>query len=1178
MKSEIRVLLVEDNPGDAGLIEKMLAESTSFRYRVQTVERLSQAHEAIHHRSFDIVLLDLGLPDSQGIDTFERMNQVAQTTAIVVITGLSDDEIALRAVQKGAQDYLVKGEIDARSLTRSLRYAVKRKQIEEELRQSDERFQLANRATFNAIWDWNLQTNAIWYNENFQMLFGYRAEEIEGTIESWTSRIHPEDLDRVTVGIHEAIDLGQQSWSDQYRFRRKDGTYAEIEDRGYIVREESGKPVRMIGAMQDISKRKHTEADLITSKALLSETEKMGSIGGWTFDAETLAQTWTEETFRILEIDLTNSEPKVPEGLDFIAPAYRSMAEQAIQRAIQFGEPYDQEWEIITTKGNKRWVHAVATTHQEHGKTKSVSGSFQDITARKRAMLELAFAQAELKEAHHLAHIGTWDWLIENDTVTWSEELFDIAGRDHSLPAPTYAEHPHHFTPTSWVSLSNAVKWALSTGEPYDLELEMLRPDGSKRWTNAIGGVKRDGKGKVIGLHGMLQDISERKRAEEALRESEEKFRTMAETFPLAIYQTFGIEQILEYSNPAMLKLFGYTREEIPTVAEWWPLAYPDETYRRQIAEEWTAKVRRAIDTKTPIEPMEVEVTCKDGSKKIILWGFITLGDKNFAYGLDLTERKRAEEALRQAKDELEVRVIERTTELRETNIQLQEEKERLAVMLRSIGDGVIATDEHGTVVLLNHVAEELTGWRNDDAFGISLHKVFHIVNELTKVECPDIVDMVISTGGPIGLANHTSLIAKDGQVKSIADSGAPIRDKDGQIIGVIIVFRDITAQRIVEEEVERGHRLESIGLLAGGIAHDFNNILTGILGDISLAKIYAKPSDKVYEKLCDAELTLSHAKGLAHQLLTFSRGGAPIKRATSIGSLLSDSVNFALSGSNVRYAIEIGPDIWSVNVDHIQMVQVFNNILINAREAMPQGGIIRLHGENVAAGRAGAIAILPKDQDFVMISFTDNGKGIPRANLSKVFDAYFTTKSVGGGLGLTIAHSIVKRHDGFIIAESDEGKGAFTILLPAYEEPLIEKLPLQEELSPGHGKVLLMDDQEFILEITGEIVTTLGYQVVTAEDGQKAIDLFKLAKRCGEPFDIIILDLTIPGGMGGKEAMQKIRALDANVKSIVSSGYSNDPVMSEPGKFGFTGVVSKPYTVRELQAEIQRVLHTDAS
>ena len=213
------------------------------------------------------------------------------------------------------------------------------------------------------------------------------------------------------------------------------------------------------------------------------------------------------------------------------------------------------------------------------------------------------------------------------------------------------------------------------------------------------------------------------------------------------------------------------------------------------------------------------------------------------------------------------------------------------------------------------------------------------------------------------------------------------------------------------------------------------------------------------------------------------------------------------------------------------------------------------------------------------MISFTDNGKGIPRANLSKVFDAYFTTKSVGGGLGLPIAHSIVKRHDGFIIAESEEGKGAkFTIFLPACKEPLIEKLPLQEELSPGHGKVLLMDDQEFILEITGEILTALGYQVVTAEEGQMAIDLFKRAKRCGEPFDIIILDLTIPGGMGGKEAMQKIRALDANVKSIVSSGYSNDPIMSEPGKFGFTGVVSKPYTVRELQAEIQRVLHTDAS
>ncbi|MCX6652265.1 MAG: PAS domain S-box protein [Methanomassiliicoccales archaeon] len=672
----------------------------------------------------------------------------------------------------------------------------------------------------------------------------------------------------------------------------------------------------------------------------------------------------------------------------------------------------------------------------------------------------------------------------------------------------------------------------------------------------------------------LLKEIAEHKNAEVALRDSEKRYRLLVDSATEAIL--VAQDGMLRLVNPMAVAMTGFSEQEL--MSKPFPsFIHPDD--RAMVVERHQKRLRgEAVPARYAFR-----LLAKDGSIKWVEIGAVTIewegrpATLNFL--MDVTERKRAEEALSQAKDVLEVRVIERTRELRETNSQLQEEKEKLAVMLRSIGDGVIATDEHGTVVLLNRVAEELTGWRNDDALGLSLPKVFHIINESTKEECPDVVERVVSAGGIIGLDNHTSLIAKDGQVRNIADSGAPIWDIGGRIVGVIIVFRDVTAQRILEEEAEKSLRLESIGLLAGGIAHDFNNILTGVLGDISLAKMYVNPGDKVHERLSDAEMTLSHAKGLAQQLLTFSRGGAPIKRGTSVRSLLSDSVNFALSGSNVRHVIEIDPDIWSVNVDHIQMVQVFNNILINAREAMPEGGIIRLRGKNVTAGRRGAHAALPSDKDFVMISFIDNGKGIPKANLSKVFDPYFSTKPEGGGLGLSIVYSIVKRHDGFISVESEEGKGAkFTIFLPVHEEPLGKELPLQVELPPGHGKVLLMDDQEFILEITGEILTALGYQVETAEDGQKAIELYKRAKKRGEPFDVIIMDLTIPGGMGGQEAMQKIRALDPKVKSIVSSGYCNDPIMSKPEDFGFMGVVSKPYTVRELQAEVHRVLHTDAS
>ncbi len=503
---------------------------------------------------------------------------------------------------------------------------------------------------------------------------------------------------------------------------------------------------------------------------------------------------------------------------------------------------------------------------------------------------------------------------------------------------------------------------------------------------------------------------------------------------------------------------------------------------------------------------------------------------------------------------------------------KLRESEQWLVTTLKSIGDAVIATDAGGFVTFMNPVAEALTGWNQEDAAGKPLKKVFNIINEETGKQAEDPATRVLREGVVVGLANHTMLIARDGTKYPIDDSGAPIRDDKGNIMGVVLVFRDITEKRNMEEALLKVDALESLGILAGGIAHDFNNILMAIMGNITLAKMYAKPGDKIFERLKEAENASLRAKDLTQQLLTFSRGGAPIKKTVFISKLLEDTVAFVLSGSNVRCEFSISGDLWPVEVDEGQISQVINNLIINADHAMPRGGIIKVSAENTAVDVEQGLPL--KEGNYIKISIEDQGIGIPEEHLQKIFDPYFTSKQKGSGLGLATAYSIVKRHDGYVQVESELGvETTFNIYLPAsLKDVLIEK-ELRERIHTGKGKILIMDDEEIIRKVAGEMIKVLGYEVEFAKDGAEAIELYKKAKESAQPFDAIIMDLTIPGGMGGKETIQELIEIDPETKAIVSSGYSNDPIMADYRKYGFCGVIAKPYKIKELGEILYKVI-----
>ncbi len=513
------------------------------------------------------------------------------------------------------------------------------------------------------------------------------------------------------------------------------------------------------------------------------------------------------------------------------------------------------------------------------------------------------------------------------------------------------------------------------------------------------------------------------------------------------------------------------------------------------------------------------------------------------------------------------------TTKLRKRDASLAEEKERLAVTLRSIGDGVITTDVEGRVLLMNKVAEHLTGWQQDEAHGRLLSDVFKIVGHNTREACENPFDTVMRSQGIVELQDHTILVSKDGREMTIADSGAPILDKESRVVGVVLVFRDVTEKEKAEEEFIKAEKLESLGILAGGIAHDFNNILTSVIGNISLAKIYS-PDGKIAQRLSDAERAALRAKDLTQQLLTFSKGGAPIKGVASVSEIIRDSAHFALRGSNVKCNFHMASDLRTIEVDEGQISQVIHNMIINADQSMPQGGIIDIRCENVDVSETDYLPL--KRGQYIKISIADHGVGITKENIAKIFDPYFTTKKKGSGLGLTTSYSIIKRHEGHIAVESEPGVGTtFEIYLPASgkESPKTESTCSEGTLCTGKGRILLMDDEEFIRQVAGEMLGYLGYEVEFASNGEETIDLYKRARESGHTFDAVIMDLTIPGGMGGRDAVRKLIEIDPNVRAIASSGYSNDPVMADYRGYGFCGVVIKPYKADELGNAVHSVL-----
>ncbi len=629
---------------------------------------------------------------------------------------------------------------------------------------------------------------------------------------------------------------------------------------------------------------------------------------------------------------------------------------------------------------------------------------------------------------------------------------------------------------------------------------------------------------------------AQKRLAEEALKESERRFREILENVRM-VSVCLDTQGNITFCNDYLLELTGYQRDEV-IGSNWFDLFVlaPKAGDIRHIYMERIAR-------STVPSHGENTLLTRNRETRLLTWNNTLLRHPSgnvvgmASIGEDITERRQTEQALRESED-------------------------RLRLILERIHAGILLVDRHThAVVDANPVALDLVGADKEDVIGADYRSFF-----CARPECRE------PTGSDSARVDQMEehLRRMDGSMVPVLRTVVPVVLNAREYL--LESFVDLTDRKRLEEEQAKAEKLESIGVLAGGIAHDFNNLLTGMLGNISAAKLDMTPGDLIYRRLADAEKAAIRAKRLTQQLVTLASGGAPVKKIVSLTELIRDSTDFALRGSNVRCELHLPDDLWWAELDEGQIAQVLHNLIINAGQAMPQGGRIQVRAANLQSTAQTGIPLA--HGDYVRVSVIDHGVGISEEHLPKIFDPYFTTKKAGSGLGLATSYSIVKNHSGHMTVESKLGHGAtFHIYLPASPEGHAFRAE-QEPVRPDDtGRILVMDDEEIIRDLAADLLTAMGYDVEVAGDGRHAVELYRQAKDSGRPFDVVIMDLTIPGGLGGKDAIQEMREIDPSVKGIVSSGYSDDPVMADFRNYGFSEVIAKPYGIQELSDVVRRVM-----
>ncbi len=1158
MDRTLRVLNVENSERDAALLARHLSRA-GYELVSDRVETPEAMRAALESKEWDVILCDYSMPHFNALAALALLQETELDIPFIIISGTVGEAVAVEAMRAGAHDYLMKDNLArlAPTIEREMHEAENRRarrRAEDALRRSEAQYRRLLETTYEGVWMFDAEMRTAYVNQRLAEMLGVSAEEMIGrpALDFVSDDSHAdlsERLQQRVQGVKEQYDL---------HLRRKDGSDLWAIVSATPILGERGEFEGSFSMLTDITERKRAEEE---RARLAAEVERqrqrldniVASVPGVVWEA------WGEPDAATQQIDFVSEYVEQMLGytveewlstpnfwLQIVHPEDRERTAREAAENFASGDGIAQEFRWVAKDGRVVWVHARSVvTCDGEGRPRGLRGVNLDITERKRA--EEALRESE----------GRYRLLFEgNPLPMWVYDLETLA----FLEVNDAAINHYGYSREEFLSMTIA---DIRPPQEVPALLAHVRPRGEGLDEAGVWKHRKKG-GEVIDVevtsHGMLfagqraelvlaNDVTERRRAEAALQESEERYRDLVENAHDIIY-THDLEGNYTSVNKAGERIMGYTREEVlgmnlaQTVA-------PEsvETARRMIAEKLAGGKGTAY---------ELEVVAKDGRRvpvevntRLIFQGGTAVGVQGIAR--DITERKSAEEALR----------------FQKTLLESQSEASL---------DGILVVGTGGKIISYNARFTEMWGIPREVLRTHSDEEALRFV-ERSLVDPQEFLSTVEHLYRHPDEINHVEVALTDG--RTFDRYSAPVKSADGEYYGRVWYFRDITEGKNLEEQLRQSQKLESIGMLAGGIAHDFNNLLTAIIGYSDLTLLRLREEDPLHRNVSEVKRAAERAASLTRQLLAFSRKQVLQPKVIDLNSTVSELEKMLrrLIGEDVELRTVLAPNLGSVKADPGQIEQVIMNLAVNARDAMPRGGKLIVETANVNlddeyAKRHASVA----PGAYVMLAVSDTGVGIDEQTRKRIFEPFFTTKETGKGtgLGLSTVYGIVKQSGGHIWVYSEVGRGTtFKVYLPRVDEGAQEyrrSAEVEEDLS-GAETILLAEDEELVRTLARQVLEAYGYRVLEAANGGAAL---LICERHGETVDLLLTDVVMPE-MSGRILAERLRQLRPAMKVLYMSGYTDNAIVHQGELDEGMNFIQKPFTPQALARKVREVLGREA-